>query len=180
MCVRSDQCVWGGGGVASVCVWGAKKLAYFLRGGGGGLCVCVCVVVVHNEFSASLAVSCTCADVPGDINHSMVTGEVEDLLRVRLTWPIPEDNNSPIDMYTISHCEVQEPGSDLCFSNLMSVTVSLSDLAVVTDVSVTYVLVVRVDLFNEDLLVNVTATNAVGEGGAENNPALVRTATTRE
>ena len=99
-----------------------------------------------------------------------------DLLRVRLTWPIPVTNNAKITAYTIMYCHVLT--SNVCMANEpLTLPANDTDVLTTNQNTVSYTLQHGASL-DTDIRVNVTATNSVGEGGTLNGPRDVPVATT--
>lgn len=115
--------------------------------------------------------------VPEPVNLTRLESVVVDLLRVRLTWPIPEDNNAEITMYTISHCFYGgsncTPGTPITIPANETVSSSTSG----TKTTATYVLQSGANL-DEIIGVNIIATNRIGNGIAVGGPRNVSVATT--
>ena len=99
-----------------------------------------------------------------------------DLLRVRLTWPVPGDNNAKITAYTIKYCHILNP--TMCVaSEPRTLPANDTDVLTTNQGTVSYVLQHGASL-DTRIRVTITATNSVGEGGTLNGPSDVPVATT--
>ena len=108
-------------------------------------------------------------DVPGPVNVSLVGGEVVDLLRVRLTWATPIDNNAAITGYVVSFCLVDDDNMTTCSSSLnQSVSGGTPSLE----------LTHGAPLNSNIRVTEVVASNRVGMGTTVGGPVDVAVATT--
>ena len=96
----------------------------------------------------------------------MVTSVVEDLLRVRLRWPMPVNNNAPITGYTIYFCHVPASGSCVPDRNVST-----------NDDSLTLSLEHGAGL-NSNISISITAQNRVGMGAMDSESIEIPVATT--
>lgn len=104
-------------------------------------------------------------EVPGPVDMASVSSEVVDLLRVKLTWKIPNDNNETITMYTIEYCHVNS-------CNVITLPVNMTTTNRQDLGTASHILEHGAGL-DTNISVLVSATNIVGTGGTDNGPVIV-------
>lgn len=100
------------------------------------------------------------------INHTQVQYTLLNLLKTRLKWPVPEDNNAEITGYSITFCETFS--GDECPPSVMDSVLSVSNTRIIRATPASR------------MRVEIAAINEIGKGYIPDQPFFFNTYTAGE